>query len=252
MRRRGRFVKFLEIFLLGTEPSPELLGAFALGLLVVGLVGDVTYGLLTEPVKSQSAIIRPLVAAACLTGLAYLLYWYDRRRGRAVRVMLDESRWPPPHEGLIWLFGPGNFEHLLFALNHHREGGGGNHCWLVMQDIPPVQEAFNKLSRHLLDQGVTTQLHRVYIQQLDVRASYRAVRTIFEREAGEAGLPLAQVIADMTGGTKPLTAGMVLAALTTGGALEYVESKRDAEGRYIPGTQQVVLMDTTFYVTREE
>ena len=61
-----------------------------------------------------------------------------------------------------------------------------------------------------------------------------------------------QVIADITGGTKPLTAGMVLAALTVGGALEYVESERDAEGRPIEDTQRVVLMDTAFYVTREE
>ena len=45
---------------------------------------------------------------------------------------------------------------------------------------------------------------------------------------------------------------MVLAALTAGGALEYVESERDAQGRPITGTLRVVLVDTTFYVAREE
>lgn len=249
MRRRA---EFLDVLLRGAGPSLELLGAFALGLLVVGLLGDVTYSLLTAPPDNLAIAWRPVAAALVLTGLAYLLYRQDQRRGRRVRAAVDESRLAPPHAGLIWLFGPGQFAHLLFALDHHRKGGGATHCWLVMQDITPVREAFNQLSQQLLEQETTTQLHPFYIEQLDVQATYQAVRAIIEREAAEEGLQPDQIIADITGGTKPLTAGMVLAALTTGGDLEYVESKRDSEGRVISGTQQVVLMDTTFYVTREE
>ena len=249
MRRQA---KFLDALLRGAGPSLELLGAFALGLLVVGLLGDVIYDLLTAPADSLSIAWRPVIAALILTGLAYLLYRRDQRRGRAVRAVVDESRLAPPHPGLIWLFGPGRFEHLLFALEHHRQGGGATHCWLVMQNIEPVREALNQLSQQLLEQGVTTQLHPIYIQQLDVQAAYQAVRAVFEREAAEEGIGAGEIIADVTGGTKPLTAGMVLAALTCGGALEYVESKRDAEGRPIPGTLSVVLVDTTFYVAKEE
>jgi len=249
MRRRA---EFLDVLLRGAGPSPELLGAFALGLLVVGLLGDLTYDLLTAPADSLSIAWRPLVAALILTGLAYLLYRQDRQRGRAVRAVVDESRLAPPHTGLIWLFGPGQFEHLLFALNHHRQGGGAAHCWLVMQNTEPVRETYNQLSQQLLEQGMPTRLHPIYIQQLDVQATYQAVRVVLEREAAEEGLRSDQVIADVTGGTKPLTAGMVLAAITIGSALEYVESDRDAEGRPIPGTLRVVLVDTTFHVTREE
>ena len=249
MRRRA---EFLDVLLRGAGPSPALLGAFALGLLVVGLVGDLTYDLLTAPAENLAIAWRPLAAALILTGLAYLLYRRDRRRWRVVQAAVDESRLAPARPGLIWLFGPGPFEHLLFALDHHRNGGGGTHCWLVMQDIGPVREAFNQLSHQLLEQGMATQLHPCYIEQLDVQAAYQAVRAVFEREAAEEGLRPEHVIADITGGTKPMTAGMVLAALTTGGDLEYVESKRDSAGQVIPGTQQVVLMDTTFYVVREE
>jgi hypothetical protein len=165
---------------------------------------------------------------------------------------VDESRLAPSRPGLIWLFGPGRFEHLLVALEHHHRSGGAAHCWLVMQDITPVREAFNQLSQKLLEQGLATRLHPIYIRQLDVQAAYTAVRAVFEREAVEEGIAPSEVIADITGGTKPLTAGMVLAALTVGGELEYVESERDAAGRPVPGAQRVVLMDTTFYVTREE
>ena len=249
--RRQR-AEFLDALLRGAGPSLELLGAFALGLLVVGLLGDLTYDLLTAPADSLSIAWRPVAAAAVFTGLAYLLYRRDRRHGRAVRATVDESRLAPPHAGLIWLFGPGPFEHLLSALDHHRKDGGATHCWLVMQDIKPVREAFARLSQQLLEQEVETQLHLSYIKELDVQAAYQAVRAIFQREAAEIGLHPGQVIADITGGTKPLTAGMVLAALTTGGAMEYVESERDAEGRPIPSTLHVVLVDTTFYVAREK
>jgi len=248
MKRRA---EFLDVFLRG-GPSPELLCAFALGLLVVGLLADLFYDLLTAPVDSLSVVWRPAAAALILTGLAYALYQQDRRRGRAVRAVVDESRLAPPHAGLIWLLGPGPLDHLLFALEHHRRGGGAAHCWLVMQNVEPVREALNQLSQRLLERGATTRLHPVYVQQLDVQAAYHAVRSIFEREAGEAGLQPDQVIADVTGATKPMTSGMVLAAITTGGALEYVESDRDVEGQPIPDTLRVVLVDTAFYVAKEE
>ena len=249
MRRRA---EFLDVFLRGAGPSLELLAAFALGLLVVAILGSLFYDLLTAPLDNLSVAWRPAIAAGVLTGLAYLLYRRDRRQGRGVQAVVDESQKAPPHPGLIWLFGPGPFEHLLFALGHHRERGGASHCWLVMQDSEPVRQALARLSQRLLDEGVKTHLHPVYIPQLGVEPAYRAVRTVFEREAAEEGLEPDQVIADITGGTKPLTAGMVLAALTTGRAIEYVESNRDAEGRPIPSTQRVVLVDTAFYVTREE
>jgi hypothetical protein len=247
MRRR---YKFWIVFLLSAGPSPALLGAFALGLLVVGLAGDLLYDLLTAPAHEAAAVWRPAVAAALLTGLAYALYRRDQERKRALAV--DESKLAPPHVGLVWLLGPGRFDHLLFALEHHRQGGGAAHCWLVMQDIEPVRETYAQLSQRLLEQGLSTQLHPVYIQELEVQAAYRAVRSVFEREAAEMDLRSDQVIADITGGTKPLTAGMVLAALTSGGALEYVESQRDGEGRPIPNTLHVTLVDIAFYVTKGE
>ena len=84
-----------------------------------------------------------------------------------------------------------------------------------------------------------------------MEAAYQAVRSIFDREAKEEGLDGTQVIGDITGRTKPLTAGMVLAALTAGRGMEYVESERDAEGNPVPNTLRVVLADMTFYLARD-
>lgn len=245
--------EFFDILLRGTGPSPELLGAFALGLLVVSILGNLAYDLLIGPQTIVAVTWRPVIVSLLLTGLAYLLYRRDLRRKRRVRVVVEESRLAPPHAGVVWLLGPGPVDHMLFALEHHRRGGGAAHCWLVMQsNEKPVQDAFEQLSRVVSERGLGTQLHPVYIQALEAREAYQAVEIVFNREAAEAGLKPGQVIADITGGTKPLTAGMVLGALTTGRALEYVESERDDQGRPIPGTLRVVLVDTTFYLTQDE
>jgi hypothetical protein len=115
-----------------------------------------------------------------------------------------------------------------------------------------VQSAYDQLSSYLVEQGWETRLHPVYIEQLDTQAAYEAVSLIFSREAVEEGLTPAQVMADITGGTKPLTAGMLLATLAVDGGLEYVESNRDDKGEVVTGTQRVVLVDTKFYLSREE
>lgn len=250
MRRQRELVNFLVAFLQGSEPSPELLAAFILGLIVINILAQVLYDLFVVPAVLPG-LWRPLVMILLMTGAAYLFYKADRRRTRVLRARVDESRQAPPHAGIIWLFGPGGFDHLLFALEHHRQGGGASHCWLVMQDVKPVHDAYARLSQTLQANGWSTQLHPVLIQQVDVASAYRSVREIFEQEASQVNLTSQDIIADITGGLKPLTAGMVLAALTVGGALEYVESDRDKNGEPIPGTQRVVLLDTAFYVTRE-
>ena len=247
-----RRARFLDIFLRGAGPSSELLGAFALGLLVIGILSNLLYDLFITPQDVLTTVWQPLVAIAVFTCLAYLLYRRDLQRKRTVQAVVDERRIVPPYAGLIWMLGPGAFDHLLFALQHHQKGGGATHCWLVMQaDAEPVQQAFSQLSQQLVEQGMTTRLHPFYISKLDVWEAYKAVRTIFEREAVEEGLEPGQVIADITGGTKPLTTGMVLAAITTNGALEYVESERDDQGRPIPSTLYVVRVDTSFYLAEE-
>jgi hypothetical protein len=241
--------EFWEIFLGG--PSSELIGAFALGLLVVGIGSNLVYDLLLAPSLDGRAAVGPLLAMAACTGAAYLLYRRAREGRPPVDVVVDESRLAPPHAGLVWLLGPGPFDHLLAALRHHREGGGAGDCWLVMDESKAVQQAFGRLVDAVADWTPPVDLHPVYLRELDARSAYAAVRDVMTREADEAGLASGEVIADITGGLKPMTAGMVLAALATDAPLEYVESERDEKGRYIEDSQRVVLLDLGLAASRE-
>jgi hypothetical protein len=240
---------FWSIFLGG--PSSELIGAFALGLLVVGIGSNLLYDLLIEPGVEWRGVIGPLLAMVVCTGSAYLLFQRAQELRRGVEVEVDESRLAPAHAGLIWLFGPGPFDHLLAALRHHRDGGGATDCWLVMDDSASVQGTFARLVEAVADWAPTVDLHPVYLRELDAEAAYSAVRDITVRESEEADLTPGDVIADITGGLKPLTAGMVLAALAGNTDMEYVESDRDEEGQVIPGSQRVVLLDLSFSLSRE-
>jgi hypothetical protein len=244
-----KLAKFWDYFLLG-GPSPALLGAFTLGLLVVGVLGNFTYDLLTGQLPTGLGNWLPLAGALALTGVAYLLYRWDQQHVIGIGASVDERRLAPPHAGLIWMFGPGNFGHLFSALKHHHTSDKTTHCWLVMQNTAPVQKAYNQLSETLIEAQLNVQIHPAYIEALTMQAAYEATRGIFERECFEVDLHPEDVIADITGGRMPLTAGMVLAALTCDGALEYVETDRDDEGKPVPGTEHVVLADMDFYITR--
>jgi hypothetical protein len=245
-------VSFLEVFLKGAGPSPALVAAFVLGLLVIGVLSNLVYSLLTDWTSTAPVAWLPVLAAGVLTALAYGLYQRDAANPKTVQAVVDESRLAPRYPGLIWLLGPGPFDHLLNALKHHSQEGQEQQCWLVMQrNAPAVEASFLQLSQHLLEAGAPVRLHRIYLDHLDAQDAYQAVRTVWEREALEEKLRPEQVIADITSGTKPLTAGMVLAAVTTGYPLEYVETDRDAEGKPIPGSARVVLADLSFYLTRK-
>lgn len=241
---------FLQAFLIEAGPSPQLLAAFVIGLLVIGVAGNLAYALVTTPQQVAPVLWQPLLAIAGGAALAYLLWWSDQRNGRKVTLTFDEGDAPPGHAGLIWLLGPGNFDHLLAALQHHRDRGGGQHCWLLMQgDSMPVRNTFADVTKAVETEQGTTQLHPVYLPKPDVQHTYEAVRSIYEREAGEMGLAGDQVIADITGGFKPMTAGMVLGVLAAGRArLQYVESKFEDDKR-IPGSAHVVWVDVNFFLT---
>lgn len=118
---------FLTVFLIEAGPSPELLAAFIIGLLVVGVGSNLVYALVTTPLLVLPVLWQPLLAIAGGTALAYFCYRLDRRHRSDVTVTFDEASAPPGHAGLIWLLGPGNPEHLLAALAHHRERGGARH-----------------------------------------------------------------------------------------------------------------------------
>jgi hypothetical protein len=253
---KQRSVEFWELLLSLREGTTlALLGVFIMGVLVMGVISNLVFGLLTDAGSlGWGAVLRVAVASGVIVMLAYGIYWRERRNLSRVHVILDESRLATPHRGLIWLLGPGGVEHALQAIRHHAGGQPGQrleHCWLVMQrDNAAIQNAYTTLASQVVQENWGVRLEPILIDRLDVEAAYGAVRRVFERDAPAVGLSERDVIADITGATKPMTTGMVLAALDGARDLEYVESQRDAKGDPIAGTLRVVGVNKTFRLER--
>ncbi len=247
--RSGR--SFLDVFLRGSGPSLELLGAFVLGLGVVGLLSSLGYDLLVDEDNLQLTTLRVLIVSGVLTLLAYALYQLDLYRHRIILdVDVDESRLAPAHDHIVWLLGPGSLETLMWTLTHHQKQGGAKHLWLLMHQSEPLQRAYDDFKALLSERNLQVIPHEIKLDELSAAASYQAAQEVLKKIEPKADTGQKSVIFDITSGTKPLSAGLLLAALAANYPVEYVESERDANGKPIQKTLRVVKVDMEFHPTR--
>lgn len=166
-------------------------------------------------------------AAVGLLALATVAFVYayhvseSRRRGRGLGPIVDRPN-PKKHRGLIFLFS--REETLREAIRHHQPVLG--HCWLLV--TPEMQDAVREAMSHFPNLRFT--LHPLS-DRYDSQACYQTVSDIYRREAPRLGIPPAQIIADITGGTKPMTMGMIVACLEGDYPIEHVPTAFDAAGR---------------------
>jgi len=166
-------------------------------------------------------------AAIGLLALATVAFVYayhvseTRRRGRGLGPIVDRPN-PQKHRGLIFLFS--REETLREAIRHHQPVL--EHCWLLV--TPEMQDAASQVMSHFPDLRFT--IHSLS-NRYDSQACYQTVRDIYRQEAPRLSIPPEQVIADITGGTKPMTLGMIASCLEGDSPIEHVPTAFDAAGR---------------------
>jgi hypothetical protein len=148
-----------------------------------------------------------------------------RAIGESVEVLLElvpEEERPPRYPGLIVLVGAGRKyvspEELSHnpAIEYHldRGGAGGEPlrvCWLIATAGTNGSVHVAREVRKRYGSRCDKMILRALNSAFDVQEAYRLVRRIYAEEAAEHGLAPEQIIADFTGGTKPMSVGMVLA-----------------------------------------
>jgi hypothetical protein len=159
---------------------------------------------------------------ALLTGVFVYAYAVveERRRGRELGPIADLPN-PPKSRGLIFLFS--REETLREAVAYHRPELA--HCWLLV--TPEMKNQAASAIAHIADLSFT--LHPLS-GRYDSQGCYQAVLHIYREEAPRLGLDPDQVVADITGGTKPMTLGMVVACLEGDYPIEHVPTAFDAAG----------------------
>jgi hypothetical protein len=205
----------LTSFLL-TPPSSWLgCGAFVLGALLTNLLATFVGALLGNQWWQVALQLATVIALLLFGGAIFLL-----REQRPPKILVSENERPAKHRGLIVLIGTGRpgedpmQQSAWAAIEHHLDTSGRNglqFCWLVAsggeRGSLPVALEYKKLcTMH----GITAETRTVEDAH-SVQATYDVVRRIYEQDVPGAGLGEQDVIADITGGTSPMSAGMALA-----------------------------------------
>ena len=114
------------------------------------------------------------------------------------------------------------------------------HCWVVTGGSESEQSAAGLIGT-LVREGIpTNHLHSVPISLADSdnpEAVYRSISDIYA-EAVDRDLQEDEIIGDYTGGTKSMTAGMILACAAPLRHLQFMKPRRSTpDGRAEPGTE---------------
>ena len=151
-----------------------------------------------------------------------LILWgvFAIRRSAKPLVLVPKWQQPNKYPGLIVIVGPGRPEgkpedqSAKDTIQYHMSseaGAGLRHCWMIAPaNKPRALEVASDLKEWCQGTGVNADILTVN-DSFDVQETYDLVKRIRDEEARQVGLDAWQVIADFTGGTKPMGAGVVLA-----------------------------------------
>lgn len=214
-----RRFQMTNLFALFFDPKVPIL--FLLGSLALALMGNAMYDLLitmygaTPRTYWSVGIGAMLIFGFVIFGFRLLVGILERRRqGRVITVPSEQH--VAPHTGLLLLVGPNPNAPDKAIADYHLRDLQLKHCWLVAS--PEARLRMSDLAQWLNDRNVyahplpVDNAHQSHLTYQAVTEGVRAARTIIGAQA---------LIVDITGGTKPMTVGAVLACLDTETPLEY-------------------------------
>ena len=210
---RDPFLKALtEVSWLGPVVSAVLIA------LLVNIISEalIAWGGL---VAGVGAVIAMSVAAVVF---AYGYSVADIRRRRPGLGPIAHLENPDKHEGLIFLFS--REQTLREAIEYHRDAL--RHCWLLV--TPQMQDQAQQAIHNF--PGIRFTLHSLS-HHYNTQQCYRTVQNIYAEEAPRLEIAPRRVISDITGGTKPMTMGMIVACLDGNRPIEHIPTAYDSLGR---------------------
>lgn len=171
---------------------------------------------LKEVLEKNLGIVADPVFVLIGAAIAVLIFYLISRAVRLAPLRtLRQDEKPPPMAGLVLLVGPGRRQASPTetaaepAIEYHRARKSLRVCWLVtskegFEYALQLREQYQKL-------GITIPEPFKVNNPFDVRETFEVVSKIYREAVPQEGLQPNQVIADLTGATKPMTIGMALA-----------------------------------------
>ena len=188
------------------------------GPVISAVLVALTVNVLSQALFAWGGMWLPWVFVLLLLGAAVAFVWMfqaneGRRRKAGLGLGPVDVPNPSKYRGLIFLFS--REDTFREAIQYHQPVL--KNCWLIVTpeygaNAKAAAERFSDVHFDLRE------IDNLY----DTVGCYGKVREIYEHEALACGLAPQQIISDITGGTKPMTMGMILACLEGGFAIEHV------------------------------
>jgi CRISPR-associated protein (Cas_Cas02710) len=203
--------------------SPRFPMLFLAGAVLVAVMGNMASDLLKSYFGDErarlwvilvvsSVILFLLVVAIYAAGVFRAMF-----TSRSLYRFLDKPN-PAPRKGLIAFVSLTQRAHLDRAIIYHRETL--KRLWLIATQECQVRAA--QLVAEYNKQGIQVSIVPLG-EEWDLIKAKETVDRIYAEQLD--GLAEEDIIADFTGGTKPMTVGMVFACLTPSRSLQYVPAE---------------------------
>ncbi|MGH9904126.1 MAG: hypothetical protein ACRD8U_00925 [Pyrinomonadaceae bacterium] len=227
-------------------PGWTFLGV-AVSATVVFYGGKLLEHVLEVPFHGFSSVAKGILVSLLLIVLAFLpvlAAWLWQQSRLVHDATIREGEKPERKRGLILLVS--RLESAMHAIEYHREDGSGplESVWLIPsngRDQDKYGEASIAMAEQIRDQckklsanggRLRVEIHESGVSPGDAQDTFDHVNRIYRRGTYKPS----EIIADFTGGTKPMTVGMVMACLPRDRELEYVpfnNTTRKMDGPYV-------------------
>ncbi len=196
----NQWIRYLKTLLQNENETPWAIPVF--GAVLLSVFANLAYDFFKEFGGIIAAAI--LLSLFFIAGIALVaLFEYQRQRRRQSLKPIDKPR-PAKHKGLIILVSSAPV--VKKAIAYHLPEL--EYCWLITTPQTAVLGA--EIQKEFLDRVKC--VPRGIENELDSEGCYHLVAAIYQ-EAPRLGLSPSSIIADITGGTKPMTTALVLACL---------------------------------------
>lgn len=198
----SRWTRYFKALVQIEEGMPWFLPVF--GAVLLSIFANLAYDLL----KAYGGLVAAGIVLGLIVGVATLmiaLYDFQRRQQAKQNLEPLDKPHPQPRKGLVILVS--NAPVVKKAIDYHLPAL--EYCWL----ITTPQTATLGANIQTEYDGRIKCFPRGIENELDSEGCYHLVSAIYD-EARRSGLQTAEMIADITGGTKPMTTALVLACVS--------------------------------------
>lgn len=224
---------------------PEIKGplvSLLVSAITLGIAVNAGTDLIVQRIGRPQTMALALIATIVIIFLARPIRMLGRVLRSLFQARVEEMGGPvQSHRGLIVMASPGaGISSAEGAIRYHLRSEQLEHCWL-MTGGAASEASGGRLIEKLVNEGIPmARFRNVRLDPLDVNnpeAVYRRINAIYE-QGEEVGLREDEIIGDYTGGTKSMTAGMILACASPRRHLQFMKPRRSTDdGRAEEGTE---------------